>query len=91
MWKEIPNSINRGPGYCPKCGGPIEYGENDHCGNSYTYVCWCLNEECKWEGMECFDLTFAGYMEQETEEVTNGRRTNGRKPSNSQWDSENNN
>ena len=78
-----------GVGYCPKCGAAIDYGDIDHSGDCYSYECWCLNEDCGWQGYECYTLTFTCFMENENQEVHSGP-VKSREPSPTQWDGKNN-
>ena len=79
-----------GPGYCPKCNGPIDYGDSDHSVDSYSYECWCSGANgCGWQGYEVYDLSFSCYMENENEEVHSGP-VKRRSKSPAQWDGKDN-
>ena len=85
--RELPGSD--GPGYCPKCNGPIDYGDSDHSGDEYSYECWCNRDECGWQGYECYSLTFVCYMENDNQEVHSGPVKH-RPKSPTRWDGKDN-
>jgi len=81
---------NNGVGNCPVCNEAIDYGDYNHSGDTISYDCWCVHEECGWYGREMYDLTFVGMWETvENREVRCERNKKGN-DSSSQWDGESN-
>ena len=80
-----------GIGRCPKCGSTLDYGDSEAEDDSFWYECWCSDEECGWNGEECYGLHFIDYCENEdqNQEVNNARTNSGTK-SPTQWDGKNN-
>jgi hypothetical protein len=80
-----------GLGCCPKCGAALDYGDSDVEADSFWYECWCSDEECGWNGEECYNLHFNTYYESENQnqEVKDGELKSGSKGP-TQWDGESN-
>jgi len=60
------------PGFCPKCGQPLEYGDWERCpdGEGGYWECFCPDSSgCDWRGQEWYTLMFSSFYDEEGKEV----------------------